>query len=62
MGFVGSRYVPLEFGARVSTVRIWEFPKIRGTRFGVLIIRTLLFKVPYLDPLFSETPNRGFTG
>ena len=34
MGFVGSRYVPLEFGARVSTVRIWEFPKIRGTRFG----------------------------
>ena len=51
MGFVGSRYVPLEFGARVSTVRIWEFPKI-----------SLLFKVPYLDPLFSETPNRGFTG
>ena len=23
---------------------------------GVLIIRTLLFKVLYLDPLFSETP------
>ena len=24
---------------------------------GVLIIRTLLFKVLYLDPLFSETPT-----
>ena len=35
---------------------IWEFPKIRGTLFGVLIIRILLFKVLYLDPLFSETP------
>ena len=23
---------------------------------GVLIIRTLLFRVLYLDPLFSETP------
>ena len=24
---------------------IWEFPKIRGTLFGVLIIRILLFRV-----------------
>ena len=26
---------------------IWEFPKIRGTFFGVLIIRILLFRVLY---------------
>ena len=26
---------------------IWEFPKIRGTLFGVLIIRILLFRVLY---------------
>ena len=26
---------------------IWEFPKIRGTYFGVLIIRVLLFGVLY---------------
>ena len=25
----------------------WEFPKIRGTLFGVLIIRILLFRVLY---------------
>ena len=25
----------------------WEFPKIRVTLFGVLIIRTLLFRVLY---------------
>ena len=25
----------------------WEFPKIRGTLFGVLIIRILLFRVVY---------------
>ena len=35
---------------------IWEFPKIRGTLFGVRIIRILLFRVQYLDPLLSETP------
>ena len=32
------------------------FPKIRGSLFGVLIIRILLFRVLYWDPLFSETP------
>ena len=37
-------------------VAIWGFPKIRGTLFGVLIIRILLFKLLYLGPLFSETP------
>ena len=26
---------------------IWGFPKIRGTLFGVLIIRILLFRVLY---------------
>ena len=25
----------------------WEFPKIRGTLFGILIIRILLFRVLY---------------
>ena len=34
----------------------WGFPKTRGTLFGVLIIRILLFRVLYLGPLFSETP------
>ena len=37
-------------------VFIWEFPKIRVPFLGVLIIRTLLFKVLYSGPLFSETP------
>ena len=36
---------------------IWEFPKIMGTLFWVLIMRILLFRVPYLGPLFSETPK-----
>ena len=35
---------------------IREFPKTRGTLFGVLIIRILLFRVLYWGPLFSETP------
>ena len=35
---------------------IWEFPKIRGTVFGGLIIRILLFRVLHQGPLFSETP------
>ena len=26
---------------------MWEFPKIRGTLFGVLLIRILLFRVQY---------------
>ena len=37
----------------VFTVRlpaIWEFPKIRGTLFWVLIIRILLFRVLYWGP------------
>ena len=38
-------------------VAIWGFPKIRGTLFGVLIIRILLFKLLYLGPLFSENPH-----
>ena len=49
-GFWGT----LGFGAfgdsRLSLVCVyhkltWEFPKIRGTLFGVLIIRILLFRV-----------------
>ena len=39
--------------------QIWEFPKIRGTLFWVLIIRILLFRVLYWGPLFSETPISG---
>ena len=31
----------------------------RGTLFGVLIIRILLFRVLYWGPLFSETPIWG---
>ena len=33
-----------------------RFRKLGVPYLGVLIIRTLLFKVAYLDPLFSETP------
>ena len=41
----------------------WEFPKIRGTSFGALIIvRILLFRVLYWGPLFSETPIWGCLG
>ena len=32
-----------------------SFRKIRGTLFGVLIIRILLFRVLYEGPLFSKT-------
>ena len=28
-------------------VPIWEFPEIRGTNFAVLMIRILLFRIPY---------------
>ena len=35
---------------------ILGFPKIRGTLFGVLIIRILLFRVLCWNALFSETP------
>ena len=31
----------------VHSTAIWEFPKIRGTLFGVLIIRILLCRVLY---------------
>ena len=41
---------------QASMLQIWEFPKIRGTLFGVLIFWMLLFRVPHWDPLFSETP------
>ena len=43
--------------SEVACIEKWEFPKIRGTVFGVRIIRILLFRVLYLDPLFSETPK-----
>ena len=40
-------------------LKIWEFPRIRGTLFGALRIRILLlFRVLYSGPLFSETPIR----
>ena len=34
----------------------WEFPKIRGTLFGVLIIRILLFRVLCWGPFMFGTP------
>ena len=50
-------------------LQIWEFPKIRGPSFGVLIIGILLFRIMFYGPLFSETPiyqvvgyNTGFIG
>ena len=42
LGFLGSSHI------WVSEIRV---PSI-----GVLIIRILLFKVPYSGPFFSETP------
>ena len=36
------RYVAVQ-----SYMPKWDFPKIRGTLFGVLIIRILLFRVLY---------------
>ena len=36
----------LSGGSRFASA-MWEFPKIRGTLFGVLIIRILLFRVLY---------------
>ena len=35
----------------------WEFPKSRGTLFGVLIMRILQFRELKQGPLFSETPK-----
>ena len=49
--------------ARVGTdsvllilITVWEFPKIRVPHVRALIIRTLLFRILYWGPLFSETP------
>ena len=46
---------------QTSTLRMfkWKFPKMGGGYliFGVLIIRILLFRVLYWDPLFLETPK-----
>ena len=39
-----------------------SFRKLGVPYLGVLIIRTLLFRVLYLDPLFSETPRHGPAG
>ena len=38
---------------------IWEFQKTRVAYFGALIIRSLLCRVLYWGPLFSETPIFG---
>ena len=32
----------------LNYIRIWEFPIITGTFFGVLLIRILLFRVLYI--------------
>ena len=39
-----------------SLCSIWGFPQIKGTLFGVLIIRVLVFRVLKQGPPFSETP------
>ena len=36
---------PLAFEDDPEDSVTWEFPKIRGTLFGILIIRILLFRV-----------------
>ena len=42
---------------------IWEFPKIRGTLFGVLIIRILYYLGYYVRvPYFRKLPYRIFSG
>ena len=43
--------------SEVACIEKWEFPKIRGTVFGVRIIRILLFRVLYKGSLFSESPK-----
>ena len=47
------------FGARglEASRGFWEFPKVRGTSFGVLRIRILLFRVLYIRvPYFRKSP------
>ena len=46
------------FAVRVAC--IGAFPNIRGTLFGVLITRILLFRVLYSGPLFSETTIKNY--
>ena len=41
---------------RTSAWSYGRFRKLGVPYFGVLRIRILLFRVPYLGPLFSETP------
>ena len=52
------RFSPPESHIRAVRVQnpMWEFPRIRGTLFGVLIVRILQFRVLKERPLFSETP------
>ena len=41
---------------RLRLVSIWEFPTIRGTLFGVLVIRILVFWVLKRVPHFRKLP------
>ena len=51
-----SRQHIIHEGTAPMSTFTWEFPKIRGTVLGVLVIRILLFEVLYQCPLFSESP------
>ena len=42
-----------------SGLRIWEFPKIRGTLLGVPIIRTIVFGGLYWGPLILGNYHLG---
>ena len=39
----------------------WGFPKIRGTLFGILIVRILLFRLLFRVPYFRKLPGIGST-
>ena len=41
---------------------MWGFPKIRGTIFGVPIVRTIVFGGSLGAPLFKETTMSGVFG
>ena len=50
--------VPALFDTGEAMKLTWDFPKIRVPYFGVLMLRILLFRVLYQDPLLSETPMK----
>ena len=47
-------------GLGIFGIRIWGFPKIRGTFLGVLIIRTIVYWGLYRGPLILGNYHVGF--